>query len=64
MRSSVLPVARMRLDGVGVLLVLACGSEVGEIARLRTHEPWAWKRKVSVNVMGVFASERGSAKVA
>lgn len=47
MRSSVLPVARMRLRRgcVGV------GSEGGEIARDEMEDECAWKRNVSVNVV-------------
>ena len=53
MRSSVLPVARMRFV-VGWEGVEAVG---GEMARLEMEELWAWKRKVSVKVTSVGLEE-------
>lgn len=63
MRSSVLPVARMRFVGCGgVEVVLA--SEGGEMARLRMQEPWAWKRNVSLKVTVGLVGWTGRATVA
>lgn len=63
MRSSVLPVARMRFVGWDVVEVVVA-SEGGEMARLRMQDPCAWKRKVSSKATVGLVGSRGRATVA